>query len=63
MNKFCTLMAAACSVALIGTTAVIAGTMKSEFPMVGGAAMYPAKNIIENASQSKDHTTLVNNVP
>lgn len=27
--------------------------------MVGGAAMYPSKNIIENASQSKDHTTLV----
>jgi uncharacterized surface protein with fasciclin (FAS1) repeats len=27
--------------------------------MVGGAAMYPTKNIIVNASQSKDHTTLV----
>jgi uncharacterized surface protein with fasciclin (FAS1) repeats len=27
--------------------------------MVGGAAMYPAKNIIENAVNSKDHTTLV----
>ncbi len=27
--------------------------------MVGGAAMYPTKNIIENASKSKDHTTLV----
>lgn len=27
--------------------------------MVGGAAMYPTKNIVENASQSKDHTTLV----
>jgi len=27
--------------------------------MVGGAAMYPSKNIIENASNSKDHTTLV----
>jgi uncharacterized surface protein with fasciclin (FAS1) repeats len=26
---------------------------------VGGAAMYPAKNIIENAVNSKDHTTLV----
>lgn len=27
--------------------------------MVGGAAMYPAKNIVENAMNSKDHTTLV----
>src|SRR3970040_3167381 len=26
---------------------------------VGGAAMYPSKNIIENAINSKDHTTLV----
>ena len=28
-------------------------------PMVGGAMMYASKNIIQNASQSKDHTTLV----
>ena len=27
--------------------------------MVGGAAMYPSKNIIENAVNSKDHSTLV----
>ena len=27
--------------------------------MVGGAQMYPTKNIIENAVNSKDHTTLV----
>jgi uncharacterized surface protein with fasciclin (FAS1) repeats len=27
--------------------------------MVGGAPMYPSKNIIENAVKSKDHTTLV----
>ena len=27
--------------------------------MVGGAAMYPNKNIVENAVNSKDHTTLV----
>ena len=26
---------------------------------VGGEAMYPAKNIVENAVNSKDHTTLV----
>jgi len=28
-------------------------------PMVGGAAMYASKNIIQNAVNSKDHTTLV----
>jgi uncharacterized surface protein with fasciclin (FAS1) repeats len=27
--------------------------------MVGGAAMFPSKNIIQNAVKSKDHTTLV----
>ena len=29
------------------------------YPMVGGAAMYPTKTIVENAVNSKDHTTLV----
>jgi uncharacterized surface protein with fasciclin (FAS1) repeats len=28
-------------------------------PMVGGAAMYDTKNIVQNAMNSKDHTTLV----
>jgi len=28
-------------------------------PIVGGAAMYPTKNIIQNAVESKDHTTFV----
>src|SRR5580765_7122175 len=32
---------------------------KSGNPMVGGAAMYKTKNIVENAVNSKDHTTLV----
>ena len=38
--------------------------MKSEMSgektvMVGGAAMFPSKNIVQNAVNSKDHTTLV----
>lgn len=33
--------------------------MKSGNPMVGGAAMYKTKNIVENAVNSADHTTLV----
>jgi uncharacterized surface protein with fasciclin (FAS1) repeats len=52
--------------ALALTTATFAGGtayagMKHSManPMVGGAAMYPTKNIVENAVNSKDHTTLV----
>lgn len=47
---------------LAGTVAVsiAAGTaFAMENPMVGGAAMYADKNIVENAVNSKDHTTLV----
>jgi uncharacterized surface protein with fasciclin (FAS1) repeats len=56
--------------ALFATAAVLAfGTMASvpayaqqmsdKTVMVGGAPMYPSKNIIQNAVNSKDHTTLV----
>ena len=31
----------------------------AQAPMVGGAAMYPTRNIIQNALNSRDHTTLV----
>lgn len=40
-------------------TVASAQMMKDENPMVGGAAMYKTKNIVENAVNSKDHTTLV----
>ncbi|MBC7383712.1 MAG: fasciclin domain-containing protein [Bacteroidia bacterium] len=43
----------------LGIIAMSAGTMKAQTVMVGGEAMYPKKNIIENAVNSKDHTTLV----
>ena len=33
--------------------------MSDSNPMVGGAAMYKTKNIVENAINSADHTTLV----
>ncbi len=32
---------------------------KADVPTVGGAPMYPTKNIVENAVNSADHTTLV----
>ncbi|MFT3981768.1 MAG: fasciclin domain-containing protein [Ferruginibacter sp.] len=45
------------ALAALLTTAAFAQTEKKV--MVGGAAMYPSKNIVENAMNSKDHTTLV----
>jgi uncharacterized surface protein with fasciclin (FAS1) repeats len=39
--------------------ALSAGMAFAENPMVGGAAMFDTKNIIENAVNSADHTTLV----
>jgi uncharacterized surface protein with fasciclin (FAS1) repeats len=41
------------------TAAAVVGNAQEKTMMVGGAAMYPSKNIIENAVNSKDHTTLV----
>lgn len=35
------------------------GQMNEKTVEVGGAPMYPSKNIVENAVNSKDHTTLV----
>jgi uncharacterized surface protein with fasciclin (FAS1) repeats len=43
-------------IALLFTSASYA---QEKTVMVGGAAMYPSKNIVENAVNSKDHTTLV----
>lgn len=54
MRKFSTMIA-------IGAVAMsaFAGVAYAENPMVGGAAMFADKNIVENAVNSKDHTTLV----
>jgi len=51
------LSALALGAALSVTTLV--GFAYAENPMVGGAAMYEDKNIVENAVNSADHTTLV----
>ena len=70
MSKRIALLSAAAFSALALTAAVVAPVsaqdkmMKSEMSgektvMVGGAPMYPSKNIVENAVNSKDHTTLV----
>ena len=44
---------------MIAFMAVGALATAQEAKMVGGAEMYPTKNIVENAVNSKDHTTLV----
>jgi uncharacterized surface protein with fasciclin (FAS1) repeats len=71
MSKRFALLSAVAFSALAITTIVVAPAtaedkkmMKSELSgektvMVGGAAMFPSKNIIQNAVNSKDHTTLV----
>ena len=74
MNKFLTVTALASVLALPVAAYAQGGAatgaaqekkmMKSEMSgektvMVGGAAMFPSKNIIENAVNLKDHTTLV----
>lgn len=54
--------AAAMSLAALGGTALSSAFAPAFAEMtveVGGAPMYPSKNIIENAVNSKDHTTLV----
>jgi uncharacterized surface protein with fasciclin (FAS1) repeats len=55
------LMITVASLALAGAAVpTIAQQMKNEETVtVGGAPMYPSKNIIQNAVNSKDHTTLV----
>lgn len=45
--------------AALGLALALASAPAIANPMVGGAAMYPAKNIVQNAMNSKDHTTLV----
>jgi uncharacterized surface protein with fasciclin (FAS1) repeats len=60
MKKFKTFMIVA--TATLFTTAAVAqmdNMSTGKTPMVGGAAMYPTKDIVSNAVNSKDHTTLV----
>ncbi|HXX08244.1 MAG TPA: fasciclin domain-containing protein [Pseudolabrys sp.] len=50
--------AAALAISLGAATPAFA-EMKEKTVTVGGAPMYPSKNIVQNAVNSKDHTTLV----
>jgi uncharacterized surface protein with fasciclin (FAS1) repeats len=60
MSKRIALLSAAVFSALAFTATITAPVSAEEKTvMVGGAAMFPSKNIIQNAVNSKDHTTLV----
>lgn len=60
MKKSLIICAALLAATVSGSvSAQMSGNAKEKTVMVGGAAMYPSKNIIENAVNSKDHTTLV----
>ena len=60
MKSFFTVFVLAMAVTFGVTAASAQYGMKSDTnPMVGGAAMFKTKNIVENAVNSKDHTTLV----
>ena len=60
MSKRLSLFAAAAVAALaLTSTATMIPASAEATVNVGGAPMYPSKNIIQNAVNSKDHTTLV----
>lgn len=53
-------LAAGAALALgFGSIVAVPTFAKDMTKMVGGAEMYPSKNIVQNAVNSKDHTTLV----
>jgi uncharacterized surface protein with fasciclin (FAS1) repeats len=55
--QFALALTAVCGVVNVAFADDAMGSQKTV--MVGGAAMYPNKNIVQNAVNSKDHTTLV----
>lgn len=60
MSKRFALFATVAAIALGAMASMpVAAQMSEKTVTVGGAPMYPSKNIIQNAVNSKDHTTLV----
>ena len=60
MSKRFALFATAAALAFgVMASMPVAAQMSEKTVTVGGAPMYPSKNIIQNAVNSKDHTTLV----
>jgi uncharacterized surface protein with fasciclin (FAS1) repeats len=61
MSKRFALFASAAALAFVAMASapIYADPISEKTVNVGGAPMYPSKNIIQNAVNSKDHTTLV----
>jgi len=58
--KLSTFVLSSVAAAALAVSALALPTLAAEMTVtVGGAPMYPSKNIIQNAVNSKDHTTLV----
>ena len=59
MKKFLVMVLLAVASISVANTRALAQMMDNTNPMVGGAAMFKSKDIIDNAVNSADHTTLV----
>src|SRR4029078_11127282 len=59
LKKSATLIAGAAGFAVVCGLSLTQPSFAEKTVMVGGAEMYPSKNIIQNAVNSQDHTTLV----
>jgi uncharacterized surface protein with fasciclin (FAS1) repeats len=57
MEKHMSIRSKILAAALVGSFALTGAVLAN--PMVGGAPMYATKNIVQNAVNSADHTTLV----
>ena len=59
VKSFKSALIAGAAVFALGGAVLTGAALAETSVMVGGAEMFPSKNIVENAVNSKDHTTLV----
>lgn len=59
LKKYAVIAAASTGLAIVAALSLTAPSFAEKTVMVGGAEMFPSKNIIQNAMNSQDHTTLV----
>src|SRR5437879_5093923 len=59
LSRITALTTVAAATLVLAATPTLAQMKDEKTVTVGGAPMYPSKNIIQNAVNSKDHTTLV----
>lgn len=59
LKKYAVIAAASTGLAIVTALSLTTPSFAEKTVMVGGAEMFPSKNIIQNAMHSQDHTTLV----